>query len=350
MLIRSDITYEPRLSNCWLPASTWVEALTKSNLIDVSLADVRKFSSAMSKSPFLFAEVMHQFDGSNTTGVFRIKFQKTFFYYFAEEIRQFWYPLHLNNAWKEKVMEAASNVLVIPNTRSHRAASITVTTAVDIGDTEEQDVEEESPKKHPRVGEDHIVGVADLTSGRQGGSYWPCSPEAYQPFKPKKICAQLNYKCEISGNDNFDSETSMKSVKMQILLLQSAHDREDNWRNVVLGCDNKNVCKKAEIWEIQQRATFLCFAYQLALTKMNEWTWQDCCTNACQLLNSFRMKQASFYKTVSNWNIAFRKYKSFPHPNLSVQCGKQPLPCLLEVYLCAKERLFCYASRIWSIY
>jgi hypothetical protein len=75
MRIRSDITYGPRLSDCWPPASTWVEALRKMNLIDASIAiDVRKFNTAMSMSP-LFGEVMHQFDGSNTTGVFRITFQ-----------------------------------------------------------------------------------------------------------------------------------------------------------------------------------------------------------------------------------------------------------------------------------
>ena len=204
----------------------------------------------MSKSP-LFGEVMHQFDGSNTTGVFRITFQKTSFYYFAEESRQVWYPFSINIAWKEnKVMEAASNVLVISSTRSHRAAPITITTAVDTGDTEEQDVEEESPRKCPRVGEDHIAGVADLASGL-GGLYWPCSPEAYQLFKPKKICARLNDNCAISGNDDFVSETPMEAVQRQILLLQSVHDREDNWRNVVLGHDDKNVCTaKAEIWEI----------------------------------------------------------------------------------------------------
>jgi hypothetical protein len=62
-------------------------------------------------------------------------------------------------------------------------------------------------------------------------------------------------------------------------------------------------------------------------------------------LNSFGMKQASFYKTVSNWNIAFRKYESFPHPNLSVQCGKQPLPRLLEVYPCAKEQIVSFGLK-----
>lgn len=49
MPIWSDITYGPRLTNCWLPASTWVEALRKSDLIDASLSisiDVRKFNTA----------------------------------------------------------------------------------------------------------------------------------------------------------------------------------------------------------------------------------------------------------------------------------------------------------------
>ena len=48
---------------------------------------------------------------------------------------------------------------------------------------------------------------------------------------------------------------------------------------------------------------------------------------------------SKLYKTVSNWNIAFRKYESFPHPNLSFHCGKQPLPRLLKVYPCAKEQI-----------
>ena len=118
MRIRSDTTYGPRLSDCWLPASTWVEALKKSNLIDASIAiDVRKFNTAMSKSP-LFGEVMQQFDGSNATGVFRITFQNKFYYYFTKESRQASYPFPLNSAWKDKIIEAAANVLAIPSTRA----------------------------------------------------------------------------------------------------------------------------------------------------------------------------------------------------------------------------------------
>ena len=84
MLLRSDVTYGPRLLNCWLPASTWVEALKKSVLIDASLIiDERKFNTAISKS-VSFGEAMQRFDGSNTTGVFRITFKKKFYDFFTE--------------------------------------------------------------------------------------------------------------------------------------------------------------------------------------------------------------------------------------------------------------------------
>ena len=79
-VILSDVIYGPRCSNCWLPASIWVEAINKMNHIDASIGvDVRRFNTSMIKS-HLFGESMNQFDGSNTTGFFHIKFAKTLFY------------------------------------------------------------------------------------------------------------------------------------------------------------------------------------------------------------------------------------------------------------------------------
>ena len=96
-LILSHVTYGLRFSNCRLPASTWVEALTKSNHIDSSIIiDAKRFNTAMSRSP-LFEEAMQRFDGTNTKGVYRIKFQKMCFYFFTEESRQTCYPCPLNN-------------------------------------------------------------------------------------------------------------------------------------------------------------------------------------------------------------------------------------------------------------
>ena len=81
MLIRDDSVFGPRLSNCWLPASTWVEALQKLGHIDASIPiDVRKFNTAMSKAS-AFGSVMSRFDGSNQSGVFRINYQHHHYYY-----------------------------------------------------------------------------------------------------------------------------------------------------------------------------------------------------------------------------------------------------------------------------
>ena len=64
VLLHTDSLYGPRLSNCWLPAATWAEALAKSGHIDPAIVniDARKFNTAMSKS-ILFGESMTLFDG-----------------------------------------------------------------------------------------------------------------------------------------------------------------------------------------------------------------------------------------------------------------------------------------------
>jgi hypothetical protein len=74
-LLCVDSRYGPRLTNCWLSAATWVEALTQSGHIDGMLVipNARKFNMAMSKS-ILFGESMTHFDGSNLTGCFRVTY------------------------------------------------------------------------------------------------------------------------------------------------------------------------------------------------------------------------------------------------------------------------------------
>ena len=111
------------------------------------------------------------------------------------------------------------------------------------------------------------------------------------------------------------SKTAEEAVEQRSILLQSVHEREDNWRNVVSGKNEENLCTKAEIFAIRQRAMFLCCAYQLAIERMNQWTWHECCKEACELFNSLGLDQATFFKTVANWTIVFRKFESVLHPN-----------------------------------
>ena len=342
--IRSDTIYGPRLSDCWLPASTWVEALQELNLIDASIAiDVRKFNTAMSKSP-LFGEKMSRFDGSNTTGVFRVTFQNKFFYYFTQESNQVRYPVPLNGAWKDKVMAAASNVLVIPSTRARPALTRVDIQVADTNTAVTTRTEDgtPSPQKRPRIEMSEFCAM----------SYWPDSPEARQVFQPRNLIRSRRAytttlspgvtETETESDESFMSlhESAQEAVERRIELLKSVNESEEGWRNViVVGRDADDYCTKREIFEIRQRSTFLSCAYQIALEHMNQKTWHQCCKEACKLLNSLGMMQATYFITVANWNKVFRQFDSFPHPNPYVQCGKRPLPPLLEIFPEAKEQI-----------
>jgi hypothetical protein len=80
-------------------------------------------------------------------------------------------------------------------------------------------------------------------------------------------------------------KSPQEAVERRITRLQAVYASEDSWRCVVKGGDPDNYCTKAEIFEIWQRSMFLCMAYQLAFRRMNHWTWQDCCREACSQLN-----------------------------------------------------------------
>jgi hypothetical protein len=329
-VLRTDDINGPQLCNCWLPAATFAQAMVKSGHIDA-----KKFNIAMSKSN-LFGECMTHFDGSNKSGIFRIYYGRQYFYYFMDPGRQVAYPSPLNGAWKERVLIAGVNALAIPSTRARPAASADDAAAIEIHDENHN----ASPNKRQRL---------DFSAG-SSCSYWPESPEAHQLFQHRQNGCGTGV---LSGSDDGNGKTipvvvesPQDAVERRIKLLKSCHDSEDSRRNVVKGRDADNFCSKVEILEIRQRATILCLAYQLALANMNRWTWQDCCQEACNTLNSLGIyNKATFYKTVAEWNMVFRRIECFPHPNPYVQCGKRPLSRLLEIFPDAKDLIVGYGVK-----
>jgi hypothetical protein len=97
------------------------------------------------------------------------------------------------------------------------------------------------------------------------------------------------------------------------------HEKEVNWQNIVMGRDEEKVCTKAKIFEILQSAAVP--TNWLALTAMKNWMWHDCSKAAIYPLNSLCLDQATFFKTIANWNKVLWKFKCFPHPN----------PCMYNV-------------------
>jgi hypothetical protein len=198
--------------------------------------------------------------------------------------------------------------------------------------------EQESPNKRQRV---NAAAACNPTAC----SYWPESPEAYQLFKPRREFVSVENTSIVDVSASM-VESLQEAIQRRIILLQSVHESSESWRGVVKGGDTENYCTKTEIFEIRQRLMFLCLAYQLALANMNTWTWHKYCKEAFKTLNRLGLNQATFYKTVAEWNTIFRQCKSFPHSNPYVQCGKRPLPGLLEIYPDAKDQIVSFEIKI----
>ena len=62
-------------------------------------------------------------------------------------------------------------------------------------------------------------------------------------------------------------------------------------------------------------------------------------------LNDLCMQQATFYRTLAKWNIIYHKLENSPHPNAYVQCGKRPLPQLLERIPDAKDQIVAFGVK-----
>jgi hypothetical protein len=104
---------------------------------------------------------------------------------------------------------------------------------------------------------------------------------------------------------NGPSESAKEAVEQRIMLLQTVHEDAVSRQNIIVGRDEKDFCSKSEIFKIRQRAIFLCHAYQIAIEKMNNWTWHDCCKEACKHLNSLGLNQAKFFKTIATGTRSF---------------------------------------------
>ena len=74
-------------------------------------------------------------------------------------------------------------------------------------------------------------------------------------------------------------------LKLRLELLQSANSRENGWQNIIEGRDSANLCSPSDIFAVHGQSMIVCLVYMLAIQQMNQWTWEQCCTQACSQLN-----------------------------------------------------------------
>ena len=166
--------------------------------------------------------------------MFHVRYRHQQFYYFTEETKQILYPSPLNLAWKERVLEVASNALTIPSTRARPHMSsmddstppaVILARNVDLTDEDEQEV---SPQKRQRVD--------GSPAGPSTCSYWPESPEAYQLFKPRREYVSVHDSAQNVTTTTMEYiETPQEALERRILQLKAVHESENSWRCVVKG-------------------------------------------------------------------------------------------------------------------
>jgi hypothetical protein len=350
--ICTDTTFQRRLWNRWLPAATWVEALTLSNHIDQTLMSsisVGAFNAAMGKSKGDFdGQMMSRYDGTNTTGIFQVRFQQTMYYIVTDKGKQIPYP-QLDKKWKEGVLAVAKNVFNIPSTRSSSNDRVLPdesrnkrqrTADVDPDPLAIDANHMESHELVPRPVQVLLPAPADMNYGDAGTA----APASTHHNDTRQGLLALSYWNSQDASNLFGvklEETALGDVrdvlKVRVKLLQSVSSREDGWRNVVDGRDPDNLCSTSDIFAVRGRSIILCLAYQLAIINMTKWTWIECCSEACSQLNQLGIVQATHNRAVRDWNIIFRQHSTFPHPNYFVRCGKKPLPLLFEKYPAAMD-------------
>jgi hypothetical protein len=180
----------------------------------------------------------------------------------TQATQQATYPSPLNRSWKERVLEiSANNVLIIPSTRARPSTDKSIPVPVNTlggskDDASEEDEELPSPSKRHRTDTTIPVPMGNTSS------YWLSSPDAHHLFGPS--ASSIRGDSNVSGRNQSITKTSQEALKHQIQVLLSMHRSKDSWHNVIIGRDIDNLCTMTEIFETQQRATFLCRAYQLA--------------------------------------------------------------------------------------
>lgn len=71
--------------------------------------------------------------------------------------------------------------------------------------------------------------------------------------------------------------------------------------------------------------TLLGIHYTYALENMNDWTWEQCCTEALAELNRLGIKCATNHETVARWNILLRCNNGrFPLPASATRSSALP--------------------------
>ncbi|KAI2490129.1 hypothetical protein MHU86_24458 [Fragilaria crotonensis] len=240
-------------------------------------------------------QMMSRFDGTNTTGIFRLTFQQKKFYIVTDKNTQVPYPVPLDGSWKDRVLAVAKNVFNPPATRSSPS-----------NDLQPQAV----PSKRQKTGNHDAVSIPMplLQMNHDAASIGALPPlllsnlvQEPNPSEDKSVESMVGKTTSTplptnttrgvllnSLSSKWNSQDACCSnlfgvklltplddardlLKVRIELLQSVNKSENGWQNVIEGCDPDNLWSLSDIFAVRGRSMILvCLAYQLAILHMNQ--------------------------------------------------------------------------------
>ena len=107
-----------KIKNRWISADLLLQAIQRSNSFPTGFdIDRARLNNALGKLSHL--QEMDRIDGTNQSGIFRLKYSKRLFYFIGTPKEQVAYP-HLNASWTKLVMEYGNGV----SFRSTRSSQI----------------------------------------------------------------------------------------------------------------------------------------------------------------------------------------------------------------------------------
>jgi len=144
----------------------------------------------------------------------------------------------------------------------------------------------------------------------------------------------------IFSNSNLFKEDVLKGLQDRVEVLKQANQSVNGWKSLIPDDGKEDMYSQHAILVLRHRAQYLAKSYLIAMEKMNEHTWNACCTMAGEELGDLGLTQFSGGKTFVNWNTHFRKANIFPHPGYLTSTAEResnPQFRIFEYFPKAKE-------------
>jgi len=218
----SNPFFGSRLWRQWISAHICIEAIDASSCLSQNLSiplDIKNFNRAMSGSK-VWGQAMHCYDGTNATGVWRVKYNLQYYYMSTDPGEQVVYPRNMGKAWAQQIHDREVNLL--RRTRSMDEAAL----------EESEFPPAKLPNPMPELHMPVATNLPQLSHQLAEQSYWD-SPESRKLF---------------GAHD--DDHNTLVTINRKIEILWSVNQKVDGYHMVVEGCNPCDVCMQLQIFEI----------------------------------------------------------------------------------------------------